>query len=155
MHMRNKNLKHKDFELNNPEHSIETIISEWLKNKPGWYSAALHAALANTCGSEVIDALANAACKESSVRLDIESPVELKDYQPSDIANTGISSREVILKSITATSGINAIPQGSKLDIAHRGLNGGLRKQRLRQVWIQQNHKKYGDISYRLQEDSA
>lgn len=122
MHMRNKNLKHKDFELNNPEHSIETIISEWLKNKPGWYSAALHAALANTCGSEVIDALANAACKESSVRLDIESPVELKDYQPSDIANTGISSREVILKSITATSGINAIPQGSKLDIAIEGL---------------------------------
>ena len=108
--------------MDNPEHSIEAIISEWLKNKPGWYSAALHAALVNACGFEVIDALAYAACRESNVRLNIENPVELKDYQPSDIANTGISSREVVLKSVTAISGINAIPQGSKIDFAIEGL---------------------------------
>lgn len=108
--------------MNTPEHSIEAIISEWLKNKPGWYSAALHAALVNACGSEVIDALAYTACKESNVRLNIENPVELKNYQLGDIANTGISSREVVLKSVTATSGINAIPQGSKINFAVEGL---------------------------------
>lgn len=110
MHMRGKNLKYKECELDNSEHSIEAIISEWLKNKPGWYSAALRAALVNACGSEVIDVLAYAACRESNVRIGIENPVELKDYQLGDIANTGISSREVVLKSVTAASGINAIP---------------------------------------------
>lgn len=122
MHVRSKDQKCKECELDNPKHSIETIISEWLKNKPGWYSAALHAALVNTCGSEVIDALACAACRESNVQLKIDNPVELKDYQLGDIANTGISSREVVLKSVTATSGINAIPQGSKIDFAVEGL---------------------------------
>lgn len=102
--------------------SLETVINKWVKNQPAWYSAALHIALQGTYTDEQIDALASAACKEQGVDLGVENPVTLATYQPADLGGAGDAQRSVVLESITAESGINAIEKGSKLNVATSGI---------------------------------
>lgn len=102
--------------------SLETVINKWVKNQPAWYSAALHIALQGTYTDEQIDALASAACKEQGVDLGVENPVTLAAYQPADLGGAGDAQRSVLLESITAESGINAIEKGSKLNVATSGI---------------------------------
>ena len=102
--------------------SLESVIDQWIKKQPAWYSAALHISLQGMYTDEQIDALASAACKELAVDLGIANPVELAAYQPADLGGVGDSQRSVLLESITAESGINAIEQGSKLNVATSGI---------------------------------
>ena len=78
--------------------------------------------LQGTYTDEQIDALASAACKEQGVNLGIESRVTLAAYQPADLGGAGDMQRSVLLESITAESGINAIKKGSKLSVATSGI---------------------------------
>lgn len=102
--------------------SLESTILQWAAKLPSWYSAALHIALQGDYTSEQVDALAIAACRESGTKLDIDSAAELVGFDASDLGGIGSSQREVLLETITATTGINAIASGSKLDIATTGI---------------------------------
>lgn len=102
--------------------SLESVINQWVKKQPAWYSAALHISLQGMYTDEQVDALASAACKELAVDFGIANPVELAAYQPADLGSAGDSQRNVLLESITAESGINAIEQGSKLNVATSGI---------------------------------
>ena len=102
--------------------SLETVINKWVKNQPAWYSAALHIALQGAYTDEQIDVLASAACKEQGVDLGVENPVTLAAYQPADLGGAGDAQRSVLLESITAESGINAIEKGPKLNVATSGI---------------------------------
>lgn len=72
--------------------------------------------------AEQVDALAIAACKEIEIALGIDNVVEPTEFDASDLARIGSSQREVLLESITAETGINAIEPGSKLDVAITGI---------------------------------
>lgn len=115
-------LRFKDCELEEQERDLAEVISGWLSKQPKWYSLALHLAMRGECSSDEIDALAAAACEESGIKLKVDNPIELAPYEQSDLANVGISSREVVLESITAVSSINAIKPGSELGVSTSGL---------------------------------
>lgn len=102
--------------------SLESVINQWIEKQPAWYSAALHIALQGVYTEEQVDALASAACKEQGVDLGVENAVALASYQPADLGGAGDSRRSVLLESVTAVSGINAIEQGSKLSVATSGV---------------------------------
>lgn len=100
--------------------TIEQVIARWLENQPTWYSPALHIALCGEPTAEEVDQLTIAACKEQGVELGDIQP--LTPYQPGDLARVGISSREVLLKSVNAVTGINALIPDAKLTFATQGL---------------------------------
>lgn len=102
--------------------SLESTILHWAANQPSWYSAALHIAFQGEYTAEQVDALAIAACKESGTELGIESSAELAEFDVSDLGSIGSSRREVLLETVTAETGINAIGPGSKLDVATIGI---------------------------------
>ena len=102
--------------------SLESTILKWVANQPSWCSAALHIALQGEYTAEQVDALAIAACKETGVALGIDNVVEPTGFDASDLGSIGSSQREVLLESITAETGINAIEPGSKLDVATTGI---------------------------------
>lgn len=102
--------------------SLESTILKWAANQPSWYSAALHIALQGEYTPEQVDALAIAACRESGTELGIKSAVELTEFDASDLGGIGSSQREVLLETVTAETGINAIAPGSKLDVATTGI---------------------------------
>lgn len=102
--------------------SLESVINKWVENQPAWCSAALHIALQGAYTDKQVDALAYAACQAQGADLGIENTVELAPYQPEDLGGAGDSQRCVLLESITAESGINAIEQGSKLSAATSGI---------------------------------
>lgn len=102
--------------------SLESTILQWAANQPSWCSAALHIALQGEYTAEQVDALAIAACREAGVALGIDNVVEPTGFDASDLGSIGSSQREVLLESITAETGINAIEPGSKLDVATTGI---------------------------------
>lgn len=102
--------------------SLEEIISGWLSRQPKWYSQAMHLALRGEYSSEEIAALAAAACEEAGANLKVEESITLAPYEQSDLASVGITSREVVLKSITAVNSVNAIKPGSELRFSSTGL---------------------------------
>lgn len=102
--------------------SLESVINHWISKQPAWYSAALHVALQGELTPALIDALAVAACKESGIDPGIGSNITLTDYTKADLGSAGASLREVILESITAVSGINAISPDSRLSLAPSGI---------------------------------
>ena len=103
---------------------VAKLIDDWLKERPAWYSLALHAALQGECSSDDIDALAKAACEGHGINGIIASDKHTAPYSRGDLDIVGMSEREVVLKSVTATSGVNALAPRSKLDLATSGLTG-------------------------------
>lgn len=101
---------------------VAKLIDDWLKERPAWYSLALHAALQGECSSDDIDALAKAACEGHGINGIIASDKHTAPYSRGDLDIVGMSEREVVLKSVTATSGVNALAPRSKLDLATSGL---------------------------------
>ncbi len=108
--------------MEDQKQSLESVIRQWVERQPAWYSAALHIVLQGAYTDEQVDALASAACKEQGADLGIESAAALASYQPADLGGAGDSQRSVLLESITAEDGINAIKQGSKLSVSTSGI---------------------------------
>lgn len=104
------------------EQSASELISRWLQGKPKWYSYALHVALLGNYSAVDVDALAKAACESHRLDSVIESDAILKPYSPDDLANVGMSERNVVLKSITANRGVNALAPESEINFATSGL---------------------------------
>lgn len=108
--------------LEEQKQSLESVIDQWIKKQPSWYSAALHIVLQGAFTDRQVEALAAAACKESGIDLGIQGNVQLVDYQSADLGGESSSQRVVLLESVTAESGINAIEPGSKLNLGTSGI---------------------------------
>lgn len=106
--------------MSDGKQSLDQILAQWLESRPRWYSYALHVALQGNPTDADINALSDAACLEGGI--DVGSAIEMTPLQPGDLASAGISSREVILESVTAQVGVNAIAAGSTLTFAGKGI---------------------------------
>lgn len=104
------------------EQSASELISRWLQGKPSWYSYALHIALQGSYSTVDVEALAKTACENHGIDLGIKSNASLQSYSPDDLANVGMSERNVVLKSITARKGVNALLPESEINFAMSGL---------------------------------
>lgn len=103
--------------------TIGEQITDWLSRQPKWFSFALHVSAVDETTSQLVEAIARKACQEHGLEVsfgDDGSPLE--EFAEEDLLSLESSERTVILDSVTANKGINALSDDAELKLEHNGI---------------------------------
>ena len=103
-------------------HSDAARLTAWLKKQPGWFSCALHLVLEGDWSAEDVDDLAAAACEEAGFALPVGRAGLIASFHEADAASLGMSTRQIVLESVTAAANVNSLIDGATLAFAREGL---------------------------------
>lgn len=103
--------------------TIGEQVTEWLSRQPKWFSFALHVAAVGEITSQIVEAIAQKACQENGLKgsFSDDDPL-LREFTEEDLLSLKSSERTVILDSVTANKGVNALADDAELKLERDGI---------------------------------
>ena len=105
------------------QRTIGEQITDWLTQQPKWFSFALHAAAVGETTNQIVEAIAQKACQENGLEVSFgENGSMLEEFTEEDLLSLESSEGTIILDSVTANKGINALADDAELKLEHNGI---------------------------------
>ena len=97
-------------------------ITSWLSRQPKWFSFALHASVIGDMTSQIVEGIAKKACQENGLQMSFEDDSLLNEFAEEDLLSLKSSERTIVLDSVTANKGVNALTDNAELKLEHDGI---------------------------------
>lgn len=103
--------------------TIGEQIADWLSRQPKWFSFALHASATGEMTSQIVEGIAKKACQENGLQASFgDDDSLLKEFTEEDLLSLKSSERTIVLDSVTANKGVNALTDDAELKLEHGGI---------------------------------
>ena len=98
-------------------------ITDWLGRQPKWFSFALHVAAVDETTNQIVEAIARKACQENGLEVSFgKNGPTLEEFSEEDLLSLESSERTIVLDSVTANKGVNALTDDAELKLEHNGV---------------------------------
>lgn len=98
-------------------------ITDWLSRQPKWFSYALHASAVGEATDQIVEAIAQKACQENGLEVPFGDDAPLpKEFTEEDLLSLKSSEKTIVLDSITANKGVNALADDAELKLERDGI---------------------------------
>ena len=109
--------------MDQKQRTIGEQITDWLSRQPKWFSFALHVAVVDEATNQIIESITQKACQENGLEVSFgENGPLLKEFTEEDLLSLESSERTIVLDSVTANKGVNALTDDAELKLEHNGI---------------------------------
>lgn len=109
--------------MDQKQRTIGEQITDWLTRQPKWFSFALHVAAVGETTNRIVEAIAQKACQENGLEVSFgENSPLLEEFTEEDLLSLESSERTIVLDSVTANKGVNALADDTELKLERNGI---------------------------------